>query len=523
MKTDFLVIGSGAAGMSFALDAAEHGHVTIVTKGRMDECNTNYAQGGICSVTEEPDTFEKHIEDTLVCGAGKCDREAVEVVVRNAPAMIRQLIERGTRFDKTPDGRFELHREGGHSESRILHHEDLTGAEIERALVESVRRHPNITVLENHFAIDLLTQHHLGEFVTRHTRGLTCFGAYVLDTETGEVKTMLSKFTVVATGGCGNIYSTTTNPVVATGDGIAMCHRAKAITQNMEFIQFHPTSLYNPGERPSFLITEAMRGYGGILRLQNGQEFMDKYHPMKSLAPRDVVARSIYREMKRRGEEFVYLDVTHKNADETRTHFPNIYEKCKSIGIDITRDMIPVTPAAHYCCGGVKVDLNGQTSIRRLYALGETSCTGLHGANRLASNSLIEAVVYADRAARHAVSKLASADWQDGIPEWDFEGTQHAEEMLMLIQSKREVQQIMSNYVGIVRSNLSLKRAMRRLSIIFEETEELYGKTKPNRELCELRNMIAVAYLVIKQGRELKESVGCHYNTDYEPTPINEK
>ena len=522
MKTDFLVIGSGAAGMSFALDAAEHGHVTIVTKGRMEECNTNYAQGGICSVSEEPNTFEKHIEDTLVCGAGKCDREAVEVVVRNAPAMIRQLIERGTRFDKRPDGRFELHREGGHSESRILHHEDLTGAEIERALIESVRRHPDITVLENHFAIDLLTQHHLGEFVTRHTRGLTCFGAYVLDTGTGEVKTLRSKFTVVATGGCGNIYSTTTNPVVATGDGIAMCHRAKAITQNMEFIQFHPTSLYNPGERPSFLITEAMRGYGGILRLQNGQEFMDKYHPMKSLAPRDVVARSIYREMKRRGEEFVYLDVTHKNADETRTHFPNIYEKCKSIGIDITRDMIPVTPAAHYCCGGVKVDLNGQTSIRHLYALGETSCTGLHGANRLASNSLIEAVVYADRAARHAVSRLASVDFQDGIPEWDFEGTQHAEEMLMLIQSKREVQQIMSNYVGIVRSNLSLKRAMRRLSIIYEETEELYGKTKPNRELCELRNMIAVAYLVIKQGRELKESVGCHYNTDYEITDATE-
>ena len=516
MKTDFLVIGSGAAGMSFALKAADHGHVTIVTKGRMDECNTNYAQGGICSVTYEPDTFEKHIEDTLVCGAGKCDRAAVETVVRNAPAMIGQLIEWGTRFDRTPDGRFELHREGGHSESRILHHEDLTGAEIERALVESVRRHPNITVLENHFAIDLLTQHHLGEFVTRHTRGLACFGAYVLDTATGEVTTVLSKFTVAATGGCGNIYSTTTNPTVATGDGIAMCHRAKAITQNMEFIQFHPTSLYNPGERPSFLITEAMRGYGAILRLQNGEEFMDKYHPMKSLAPRDVVARSIYREMKRRGEEFVYLDVTHKNADETRTHFPNIYEKCLSIGIDITRDMIPVTPAAHYCCGGVKVDLNGQTSIRRLYALGETSCTGLHGANRLASNSLIEAVVYADRAARHAVSQLPAVDFQDGIPEWDFEGTQHAEEMLMLLQSKREVQQIMSNYVGIVRSNLSLKRAMRRLSIIFEETEELYGKTKPNRELCELRNMIAVAYLVIKQGRELKESVGCHYNTDYE-------
>ena len=370
-------------------------------------------------------------------------------------------------------------------------------------------------MLEHHFAIDLLTQHHLGEFVTRHTRGLTCFGAYVLNEETNEIETMLSRFTIVATGGCGNIYSSTSNPIVATGDGIAMCHRAKAITENMEYIQFHPTTLYNPGEKPNFLITEAMRGFGAILRLQSGEEFMDKYHPMKSLAPRDVVARAIYREMTRRGKDFVYLDVTHKDPDSVRSHFPNIYEKCLSIGIDITKDWIPVTPAAHYCCGGVRVDTNGQTSIKRLYALGETSCTGLHGANRLASNSLIEAVVYADQAARHTASLIDRTDFQEGIPDWDFEGTQHTEEMLMLIQSKREVQSIMSNYVGIVRSNLSLKRAMRRLSILFEETEELYNKTKPNRELCELRNMIAVAYLVIKQGREIKESVGCHYNIDY--------
>ena len=400
MKTDFLVIGSGAAGLSFALKAAEHGHVTLVTKGKMDECNTNYAQGGICSVTYAPDTFEKHIHDTLVCGAGKCDPAAVELVVRRAPELIRDLIAWGTKFDKTPDGRFELNREGGHTEHRILHHEDLTGAEIERALITSVRKHPNITVLEHHFAIDLLTQHHLGEFVTRHTRGLACFGAYVLNLESNEIETVLAKFTVVAAGGCGNVYSSTTNPSVATGDGIAMCHRAKAITENMEFIQFHPTSLYHPAEKPNFLITEAMRGYGAILRLQNGEEFMDKYHPMKSLAPRDVTARAIYTEMTRRGEDFVYLDVRHKDPEQTRRHFPNIYEKCLSLGIDITRDLIPVTPAAHYCCGGVKVDLNGETSIRRLYALGETSCTGLHGANRLASNSLIEAVVYADQAAQ---------------------------------------------------------------------------------------------------------------------------
>ena len=515
MKTDFLVIGSGAAGLSFALKAAERGRVTVVTKGEMNECNTNYAQGGICSVTYAPDTFEKHIRDTLVCGAGKCDPEAVERVVRQAPDSIRDLIAWGTRFDRTPDGRFELNREGGHTEHRILHHEDLTGAEIERALVESVRRHPNITVLEHRFAIDLLTQHHLGEFVTRHTRGLACFGAYVLNLETNEMETMLARFTVVATGGCGNIYSSTTNPVVATGDGIAMCHRAKAITENMEFIQFHPTSLYNPGEKPNFLITEAMRGFGAILRLQNGEEFMDRYHPMKSLAPRDVVARAIYREMTKRGEDYVYLDVTHKDPDQVRRHFPNICEKCRSIGIDITRQWIPVTPAAHYCCGGVKVDADGQTSVRRLYALGETSCTGLHGANRLASNSLIEAVVYADRAARHASERLDRTEFQEGIPDWDFEGTRHTEEMLMIIQSKREMQQIMSNYVGIVRSNLSLKRAMRRLELLWQETEELYARSKPNRELCELRNMIAVAYLVIKQGREIKESVGCHYNMDF--------
>lgn len=515
--SDYLVIGSGVAGLSFALKAAEKGDVVIVTKGKIDECNTNYAQGGICSVTYEPDTFEKHIEDTMVCGAGKCDKDAVDLVVRRAPELIKDLIEWGTRFNMTEDGRFELHREGGHSEHRILHYEDLTGAEIERALVESVRNHPRIKILENHYAIDLLTQHHLGEFVTRHTRGLACFGAYVLDLKSEKISTMLAKFTVVSAGGCGQIYHTTTNPVVATGDGIAMCHRAKATIQNMEFIQFHPTSLYNPGERPSFLITEAMRGYGAILRLQNGKEFMDRYHPMLSLAPRDVVARSIDHEMKISGDEYVYLDVRHKDAETTKNHFPNIYEKCKSIGIDITKDMIPVTPAAHYCCGGVKVDTNGRTTIKRLYALGESSCTGLHGANRLASNSLIEALVYADQAAKDIATKIDKVQIQSGIPDWDFDGTSSAEEMILVTQNKKELQQIMSNYVGIVRSNLRLQRAMVRLSTIWHETEELYNKTTPNKELCELRNMIAVAYLTIKQGEARHESVGLHYTIDYPP------
>ena len=515
MKTDFLVIGSGAAGLSFALKAAAHGHVTIVTKGEMNECNTNYAQGGICSVTYAPDTFEKHIRDTLVCGAGKCDEEAVGLVVRRAPELIRDLIEWGTRFDKTPDGRFELNREGGHTEHRILHHEDLTGAEIERALIESVRRHPGITVLEHRFAIDLLTQHHLGEFVTRHTRGLTCFGAYVLNLETNEIETMLAKFTVVATGGCGNIYSTTSNPVVATGDGIAMVYRAKGAVKDMEFIQFHPTALYHPGDRPCFLITEAMRGYGGVLRTMDGKEFMQKYDPRLSLAPRDIVARAIDNEMKQRGDEHVYLDVTHKDPEETKKHFPNIYKKCLSIGIDITKDYIPVAPAAHYLCGGIKVDLDGQSSIRRLYAIGECSCTGLHGGNRLASNSLIEAVVYADAAAKHALSVLERYDFNEDIPEWNDEGTISNEERVLITQSMKEVNQIMESYVGIVRSNTRLTRAWNRLDILYEETEKLFKSSKATRELCELRNMINVGYLITRQAMERKESRGLHYTIDY--------
>lgn len=517
LETDYLVIGSGAAGLSFALKAAEHSHVIVVTKGEMNECNTNYAQGGICCVTYEPDTFQKHIDDTMVCGGGICDMQAVELVVTRAPQLMKDLVQWGTRFDKTREGRYELAREGGHSEYRILHHKDETGAEIERTLISQVKSHRNIEVLEYHFAIDLLTQHHLGQLVTRHTEGIECYGAYVMDLKRGRIKTILSRVTVIATGGVGNVYNVTTNPGVATGDGIAMAHRAKAVIENMEFIQFHPTALYNPGERPSFLISEALRGFGAILKTQDGKEFMQKYHPMGSLAPRDVVARSIDNEMKVRGDDYVFLDITHRDPKETVSHFPNIYRKCLSIGIDITKEMIPVAPAAHYCCGGVKVSTDGETSIRRLYALGETSCTGLHGANRLASNSLIEAVVYADQAARHAVAQLDRVTIQEGIPDWNFEGTATAEEMLLVIQSKRELQQIMSNYVGIIRSNLYLKRAMRRLETLWHETEELYGKTTPNRELCELRNMITVAYLIIKQGRELKESVGCHYNTDYPP------
>lgn len=515
LETDYLVIGSGAAGLSFALKAAEHSHVIVVTKGEMNECNTNYAQGGICCVTYEPDTFQKHIDDTMVCGGGICDMQAVELVVTRAPQLMKDLVQWGTRFDKTREGRYELAREGGHSEYRILHHKDETGAEIERTLISQVKSHRNIEVLEYHFAIDLLTQHHLGQLVTRHTEGIECYGAYVMDLKRGRIKTILSRVTVIATGGVGNVYNVTTNPGVATGDGIAMAHRAKAVIENMEFIQFHPTALYNPGERPSFLISEALRGFGAILKTQDGKEFMQKYHPMGSLAPRDVVARSIDNEMKVRGDDYVFLDITHRDPKETVSHFPNIYRKCLSIGIDITKEMIPVAPAAHYCCGGVKVDLNGETSIRRLYALGETSCTGLHGANRLASNSLTEAVVYADQAARHSAAHLHEYGLQKGIPAWNADGTTATEEMVLITQNATEMQQIMSNYVGIVRSNLRLERALRRLEIIFKENEELYLKSTPTKELCELRNMIDVGYLIIKQAQAMKRSIGLHYSLDY--------
>ena len=515
LETDYLVIGSGAAGLSFALKAAEHSHVIVVTKGEMNECNTNYAQGGICCVTYEPDTFQKHIDDTMVCGGGICDMQAVELVVTRAPQLMKDLVQWGTRFDKTREGRYELAREGGHSEYRILHHKDETGAEIERTLISQVKSHRNIEVLEYHFAIDLLTQHHLGQLVTRHTEGIECYGAYVMDLKRGRIKTILSRVTVIATGGVGNVYNVTTNPGVATGDGIAMAHRAKAVIENMEFIQFHPTALYNPGERPSFLISEALRGFGAILKTQDGKEFMQKYHPMGSLAPRDVVARSIDNEMKVRGDDYVFLDITHRDPKETVSHFPNIYRKCLSIGIDITKEMIPVAPAAHYCCGGVKVDLNGETSIRRLYALGGTSCTGLHGANRLASNSLTEAVVYADQAARHSAAHLHEYGLQKGIPAWNADGTTATEEMVLITQNAKEMQQIMSNYVGIVRSNLRLERALRRLEIIFKENEELYLKSTPTKELCELRNMIDVGYLIIKQAQAMKRSIGLHYSLDY--------
>ncbi|HER09401.1 MAG TPA: L-aspartate oxidase [Bacteroides sp.] len=512
---DFLVIGTGLGGLSFALKVAEKGRVCLITKTQLEETNTRYAQGGIAAVTYEPDSYEKHVNDTLVAGDGLCDEEVVRMVVREAPSQIRRLVKWGTSFDRESGGKFELAREGGHSEHRILHHKDNTGEEIQHTLSGRVREHPNIDLLERHFAVDLITQHHLGKLVKRYLTDIECYGAYVLDLDSEKVIKILSRTTLLATGGAGQLYATTTNPVIATGDGVAMVYRAKGIVDHMEFIQFHPTSLYNPGESPSYLITEAMRGYGGILKNQKGEAFMKKYDERGSLAPRDIVARAIDNEMKTHGEEFVYLDVTHKEEKALKKHFPNITKKCQSLGIDIARDMIPVVPAAHYQCGGIRVDRDGATWIRRLYAVGEVSSTGLHGANRLASNSLIEAIVFADRAARHAIRSFVAYPIVERIPDWDESGTTHLEELVLVTQNLKELQQIMTNYVGIVRSDLRLERAAARLEIIFRETEELYKKSRVSKRICELRNLINVGYLVIKMAQARRESRGLHYNMDY--------
>ena len=518
-KFDFLIIGSGVAGMSYALQVAKagKGKVALVCKTTLEEANTAKAQGGVASVTDlTVDNFEKHIHDTMVAGDYISDPKAVEQVVRQAPEGIKSLLEWGVQFDKKSDGSFDLHREGGHSEFRILHHADDTGFEIQRGLMEAVRHTPGITVLENHFAVEIITQHHLGMEVTRRTPDIECYGAYVLDPDTKKVDTFLSKVTLLATGGVGAVYASTTNPEIATGDGIAMAYRAKATVKDMEFVQFHPTALYHPGEtHPAYLITEAMRGYGGILRLPDGAEFMQKYDKRLSLAPRDIVARAIDKEMKIHGLDHVCLDVTHKDPEETRRHFPNIYAKCLSIGIDITKQYIPVSPSAHYLCGGIKVDLNACSSIRRLYAVGECSCTGLHGGNRLASNSLIEAGVYATAAARHSLDHIGEYTFNERVPEWNDEGTMTNEEHVLVAQGIKEVGQIMTNYVGIVRSDLRLKRAWTRLDLIYEETEELFKRVKATRDICELRNMVNVGYLITRQAIERKESRGLHYTLDY--------
>jgi len=520
MQTDFLVIGSGIAGLTYALKVAQHcpdKQVTIITKAAADETNTKYAQGGVAVVNDlENDSFEKHIEDTLIAGDGLCDREVVEIVVKEGPARIQEIIEWGAQFDKDPEGDYKLGKEGGHSEFRILHHKDVTGKEMERALLEAIRRAPNITLLNHLFVIDVITQHHLGYLVTKSTPDICCYGVYVLNSQSNRIEKIVSKTTLLATGGNGQVYRTTTNPYIATGDGVAMVYRAKGRIENMEFIQFHPTALYEAGKRgQAFLITEAVRGDGGILRNAAGEAFMERYDERRDLAPRDIVARAIDNEMKIGGTEHVYLDCRHMDIEKFKEHFPNIYEKCLSIGIDVSVQMIPVAPAAHYSCGGIKTDECGRSSIKNLYACGECASTGLHGANRLASNSLLEAMVFAHRCYVDAVSRMDVIETLPDIPDWNAEGTREPKEMILITQSLKELQQVMSDYVGIVRNNVRLQRAMKRIDLLFDETEGLYQTSTVSPQLLELRNMITVGYLIIKGAAFRKESRGLHYNTDY--------
>lgn len=514
-KVDFLIIGSGIAGLTFALKVAKHGKVCIVTKSEVDDTATSWAQGGIAAVTYTPDSYEKHIQDTLIAGDGLCNEQVVRFTIRESTARIRELIKWGAKFDKTTTGKYDLAKEGGHSEYRVLHHKDSTGREIENTLIDQVKNHPHIEILENTFAIDIITQHHLGKEVNRRTEGITCYGAYVLNPRTHLVDTILSRITLISTGGAGQIYSNTTNPVISTGDGISMVYRAKGVIENMEFIQFHPTSLYNPDEKPAFLITEAMRGFGAVLKTRDGKEFMHKYDARLSLAPRDIVARAIDNELKISGEDYLYLDCRHLRKNEMINHFPTIYAKCLSIGIDISKDMIPVVPAAHYTCGGIKVDEFSRSSINTLYASGECSSTGLHGANRLASNSLLESLVFSHRASTDAISRFKSIERCDEIPDWNAEGMVLNEEMILITQSLKELQAIMSSYVGIVRSNLRLQRAFDRLDLLYRETEDLYNKSILTPKLCELRNLINIGYLIIRGAQNRHESRGLHYSLDY--------
>jgi L-aspartate oxidase len=512
---DYLVVGSGIAGLSFALKASRTGSVAIITKKEDKESNTNYAQGGIASVMSELDSYELHVADTLGCGADLCHEDVVRMVVTTGPDMIRQLSELGAHFSMKREGdtlTYDLGMEGGHTKRRIIHAKDLTGAEIERALIERVRQTKNIDIFENHIAVNLITDRTIEEKPITPTR---VWGVYALDRIQNVVKTFLGRITFLATGGAGKVYLYTSNPDIATGDGIAMAYRVGADIANLEFVQFHPTCLYHPAAK-SFLISEAVRGEGGILRLANGEPFMERYSEKRDLAPRDLVARSIDMELKKSGDDCVFLDITHKDPAFIRDRFPNIYENCKRFGIDITAQPIPVVPAAHYMCGGVVVDMSGRTSVSGLYAGGEVSCTGLHGANRLASNSLLEAVVYAHRASLAAVAELReSPKTLPKAPPWDPRGARDSDEEVVITQNWDEVRRFMWNYVGIVRSNKRLDRAARRSKTLFAEINEYYWDFTITGNLIELRNIALIADLIIRCARQRKESRGLHYNIDY--------
>lgn len=528
INTDFLIIGSGVAGLTLALKVAKFGDVALVTKKGIMDSNTSHAQGGIASVFGELDSFDLHIQDTLASGDGLCNRDVVEMVVKNGPSRIRELIDLGVHFNlrdkkqsdsESPDfdAELDLGREGGHSQKRIVHAHDMTGREVERVLVDHVKNNDRIALFENHIAIDLIT------ISTRMKRGIIttthedyCCGAYVLDSETNHVKTFCAKITLLATGGAGKVYLYTSNPDVATGDGIAMGYRAGATVANLEFVQFHPTCLFHPDAK-NFLISEALRGEGAVLVDASGSPFMEKYDAQKDLACRDVVARAIDTELKKSGADSVFLDISHKNSDFIKERFPNLYEKCLTFGFDMTKESLPVVPAAHYMCGGIATDMFGRTDLHRLYAIGETACTGLHGANRLASNSLIEALVYSHMAAQQAVKDIDTFDFTStpDPPPWDEVGTTDSDEVIMVSQNWDEIRRFMWNYVGIVRSNKRLERAERRIEIIQKEIREYYWDFRVSADLIELRNIAMVAELIIKCAGHRKESRGLHHNIEY--------
>lgn len=505
LDTDYLVIGSGIAGLNFALLAADHGRVVIITKKRPNDTNTNWAQGGVAAVLGADDSFEQHITDTLVAGDGLCDRKIVEQCVTEGPAQVQRLLDIGVRLARDASGALDLGREGAHTKHRVVHWQDVTGREIQRALSEAVANHPNITVLDNHIAIDLLS-------MAKYGGDPACFGAYVLESQTGQVKTICARATVLATGGTGKVYIYTSNPDVATGDGVAMAYRIGAACSDLEFVQFHPTVLYHP-HAGSFLISEALRGEGGVLRLASGETFMEKYHPMKSLASRDVVARAIDHELKKSGADSVYLDMTHLDPAFVRSRFPNIYERCLSLGLDITTQPIPVVPAAHYMCGGVQADENGATTIRGLYAIGECACTGLHGANRLASNSLLEGMVFSTRAA--AAVREAPRLRPSKVAPWSSGNATDSNDAIVVTLNWDEIRRFMWSYVGIVRSDKRLERARRRIEILRDEIREYYIDFKVTSDLVELRNLALVAHLIIESARRRKESRGLHFTLDY--------
>jgi len=516
ITTNFLVIGSGVAGLSYAVKMAEKftdKSIIIITKGDEDESNTKYAQGGVAVVQNaEKDSFNKHIKDTLIAGDGLCDKDVVEMVVKTGPHRLEELMLWGANFDSDSEGNLDLGKEGGHSEYRVVHYKDITGFEVERALLARVHQLPNITLLSHHFAIDLITDHHLKD---KKTTLLTCFGVYALNQKNGEILTIKADSTMLASGGIGRVYGHTTNPIIATGDGIAMAYRAKAKIKEMEFVQFHPTAMYSTDEGPSFLISEAVRGFGAYLRNRKGERFMVAIDERAELASRDIVSQSIDKELKMSGDTHVFLDCTHLDIEKFIEHFPNIYNKCMSLHIDISKDWIPVIPASHYLCGGVVVDMDGKTSIDNLFACGECTRTGLHGANRLASNSLLEALVYSHNIFKYQCNHISEPS-NVNIPDWDDKGTHIQKEHILIQHNLKQLQALMQNYVGIVRSNYRLEKANLHLELIYNEVEELYKKSKINTSLCELRNMVNIAHLIINQSIARKDNRGGFFNIDNE-------